>query len=1005
MLSSQFRRIADSNVLRLVSVLGLLCLIAGGTSCSNAAEGPGTGTVLPGVGRGVDASLGQDGTADSGPSAADSGAVQDVQEVAVDLCAACPENSTCDLVDGKATCKCDDGFKKDGGKCVKLKSCGDPDNKPKCAATAKCVAGEPGKDAICICKDGLDGDPYDGGCTDNVNECQKGTHNCGKGTNCFDLDPLKDSGNQFRCDCKPGFKSESPTTCYCSEADNKKPTDDGNECKCIDGFSFDTATGKCVDSAPCKPGFCGPTMDCVIGADKAPTCVCNPYYVKEGEVCVDKKECSVDNGGCGSASAFKCVEQVGALPKCEDINECVVGTAMCDVHADCVNSPGGYTCECKKGFTGNGKTCINVDECLNGTAACDLSADCSDTTGGYKCTCKPGYQGDGKTCEDKNECAVDNGGCGNPKAFKCINKVGAAPACEDIDECAAKTSACAETAMCTNTNGSFSCACNKGWQGDGKTCADVDECAAGSASCGSNSFCNNTQGSYECVCNKGYENDGKGCTDVNECASGSAYCDSNATCTNVPGDATCACKPGYKGDGFTCVVDKSCNPTCDQNASCVGVDGQPYYCKCNPGFSGSGTKCFTVPFTVSMGTVTVQAYDPDDGKLWDADSVFPKENKEAIDALLAAALAAFVPGGAAFAKYVPAVTSLANYIAGFTSAPDPAGLVKLTSATVKDKDWKVLPEKGNTYSPAWPGTSWSGVEVDNAIKLELYLKDVDAVSDDSISTVYLTYKHFNDVLKSYSDPQTGKITYGAPVPVPVGTQSKKGILFVELSLTPAYDCGNGKCEDKSTPAESAVNCPQDCGSNVLCGNGSCDAGESPTSCPTDCTTESKCDDKVDNDGDGKIDCMDTDCAVSAACAVGAQCTADFDLQCGAGDDWSNNGTGSTNAVGTYTCAGQTLAGETGAEYVYEYSATCTGKATVKLTKTQPNSDGKYLDLFVLDGSKPCGGSSCIAHNLMTVQGNAAVTFDTVKMAKYFLVVDGYQGFSGAYKLETTCQCP
>ncbi len=996
-----WRTISAKTVL-LVPLLGLFGLTMAVASCSNPGEGPGTGTVTPGVGSGFDALLGQDGAVDAGQ---DSGKADDVQDAAVDPCAACPENSTCELVDGKASCPCNDGFKSNGGQCVKLKTCTDPDNKPKCALNAKCVEGEPGKDAICKCKDGLDGEPYDGGCTDNINECLLGTHNCGTGTTCFDLDPLKEGGNRFRCDCKPGFKVESAMTCYCSEADKKKPTADGNECVCIDGFVLDSATGKCVDGDVCKTITCGPNMVCVVGADKAPACECkSQFYMKQGGICIDKAECGTDNGGCGPASAFKCIEQDGAPPKCDDINECLVGTAVCDANANCNNSVGGYTCECKQGFTGSGKACVNVDECSNGTAACDLSADCSDTVGGYKCTCKAGFQGDGKTCEDKDECATDNGGCGSPKAFKCINKVGAGPSCEDVDECLSKSAGCAETATCTNTVGSFTCSCNKGWKGDGKTCTDVDECADGTASCGSNSFCYNTQGKYDCVCHKGYENDGKGCADINECAPGTNYCDANATCTNVPGDANCACKPGYKGDGFTCVVDKACNPTCDQNASCVGVDGQPYYCKCNPGFSGSGTKCFTVPFTVSMGTVTVQAFDPDDGMLWDSETLFPVDKKEEIDKMLAAALAAFVPGGAAFAKYVPLVTSLTNYIAGFTSAPDPAGLVKLTSATVKDKVWTVLPEKGNTYNPAWPGTAWSGVEVDNAIKLELYLKDVDSWFDDSISTVYLTFKHFSDVLKSYVDPQTGKISYGAPIPVPVGTQSKKGILFVELSLTPAYDCGNGKCENTSSPAESAVNCPQDCGTSVLCGNGSCDGGESPTSCPSDCKAESKCDDKVDNDNDGKIDCLDSDCGGSLACSAPAQCAADYALTCGDGDEWNNGNLGSTNAVGTYTCGGQTLSGETGAEYVYEYTATCTGKATVKVTKTQPNSDGKYLDLFVLEGAKPCGGTSCISHNLMNVQGNAAVTFDAVKSAKYFLVVDGYQGFAGSYKLETSCQC-
>ena len=42
-----------------------------------------------------------------------------------------------------------------------------------------------------------------------------------------------------------------------------------------------------------------------------------------------------------------------------DINECSTGADACDVHAKCKNTVGSYTCTCKKGFTGNGKTCTD----------------------------------------------------------------------------------------------------------------------------------------------------------------------------------------------------------------------------------------------------------------------------------------------------------------------------------------------------------------------------------------------------------------------------------------------------------------------------------------------------------------------------------------------------------------------------------------------------------------------------------------------------------------------
>ncbi len=38
-----------------------------------------------------------------------------------------------------------------------------------------------------------------------------------------------------------------------------------------------------------------------------------------------------------------------------DINECVGNP--CDDNADCVDTPGSFTCTCRDGFTGDGFTC------------------------------------------------------------------------------------------------------------------------------------------------------------------------------------------------------------------------------------------------------------------------------------------------------------------------------------------------------------------------------------------------------------------------------------------------------------------------------------------------------------------------------------------------------------------------------------------------------------------------------------------------------------------------
>ena len=71
-------------------------------------------------------------------------------------------------------------------------------------------------------------------------------------------------------------------------------------------------------------------------------------------------------------------------------------------------------------------------------------------------------------------------------------------------------------AACTNNDGSYECACNDGYAGDGFTCEDVSECDADV--CGDNTACTNLPGSFSCACLDGFEGDAMaGCVDICEC--------------------------------------------------------------------------------------------------------------------------------------------------------------------------------------------------------------------------------------------------------------------------------------------------------------------------------------------------------------------------------------------------------------------------------------------------------------------------------------------------------
>jgi len=87
--------------------------------------------------------------------------------------------------------------------------------------------------------------------------------------------------------------------------------------------------------------------------------------------------------------------------------------------------------------------------------------------------------------------------------------------------------------MCINANGSYYCECLEGYELRNETVCvgklivpvcchteftvyisfklDIDECNEGTSLCDTNAKCINTNGSYECICNSGYEGSGLTC--------------------------------------------------------------------------------------------------------------------------------------------------------------------------------------------------------------------------------------------------------------------------------------------------------------------------------------------------------------------------------------------------------------------------------------------------------------------------------------------------------------
>merc|ERR1712019_50214 len=91
------------------------------------------------------------------------------------------------------------------------------------------------------------------------------------------------------------------------------------------------------------------------------------------------------------------------------------------------------------------------------------------------------------------------------------------------------------------------CTCTEGWTGDHCE-VNIDECEQKTFTCVKNSVCKDTDGSYECECEAGYEKKDGECTEIDECAT--KPCKHGSACTDGFLKFTCDCVRGWHG--ITC---------------------------------------------------------------------------------------------------------------------------------------------------------------------------------------------------------------------------------------------------------------------------------------------------------------------------------------------------------------------------------------------------------------------------------------------------------------------
>jgi|GEM_PF-2143047 len=868
---------------------------------------------------------------------------------------------------------------------------GDADPKCQCAADADCGAFDDGNKCnghlVCLgsqcvvdaatvvdCSTVAVGACETVACDPTSGECT--TAFKANGTECSDGDfcTLNDACQGGQCkgsvrDCDDD-NACTDDTCDklsgCVYLANTKACDDGNLCTTGDACAASACKGtpnpecQCTGDADCKPfddgDLCNGTMMCKDGACavnpatvvtcdaglggpckvvfcEAQTGQCRAKNELDGAACDDSNKCTA-NDVCASGAC------VGAGVSCDDANLCT--TDSCTPATGCAHANNTLACD-------DGNACTSGDVCAagacTGTAepgacSCTVDADCAGQEDGDKCNgtlaCVDG------ACVADPATVVTCPAAAGCTQFACEKETG-----ECVEAQAADGTLCEDTDACTQGSTCLAGACKGGAP---VICDDTNLCT--------DDHCDPVVG-----CQYGYNTES--CDDGNPCTASDAC--KEGVCTGNP-TTECVCAT----DGDCDVFDdgNKCNGTlaCVENKCVVKVDSQIV---CEPAPVDGCKLSYCEPETGTCVTPDL----PDGKPCDDADAC------TLVDVCKAGACQG--SGALACADLNPCTDDTCDPASGCVFAYNQAPCDDNDPCTSGDACNVGMCQPGDdvcgdTCVADWTLTcggsdSWSTLLGGTTNVVDAYACN----AEDSYTGPEYTYR--------FQAPYAGTVTVYL-----TDETDETDVIAIDSQ---GQGCHSNNCR---AWGYSTVTLTMTEGAQFFFVVDGYEGASGDYTITVQCTPETElvCDDGLDDDADGLIDCADeADCLGTEACPV-PHCQPDWPLTCGDSDSWWNYGSGSTDLVDAYTC---TEWDQSGPEYTYTFTSPIDGDVTIALADVSAD-----LDLMVLTAGTEgeCLPAACVAAG--DEAGDDSVTFTAVAGTTYYIVVDGYNGNEGSYTITASC---